>query len=1092
MTSVPPALTRDIVVRAYNIVAYANGSAQQKDLVHDNLLETAQAILELYRTPTPFKGKYQSSVTLPDEGFPSLPFPRRPSLENHSELGYPVTWSAHSEGRRTATKNAGKEFSIFERLTQGFRSSTTYADWLRARQLQTTAAAALQTTTPPAPSAEFPTERNSRPVPSLLADRPVQSLEQELRQYREREPSDSSNEWPSPFLPAAQRRQDSIPSPILTEKRQPSQASIETNSTTQAPGERRRRKRKARKSRQHTMSEPSGRGEQQADHQAVPQHQTSSPLEGPFLNRLRSSNPLMQRRISAQLHEIMEDQAVIEEAPFPQMPDNPNLVPLGEPKVTRSEQGPYREHSRRDPMEGLRRERSRPQVPQASVEEVPHFTMGPPPRPTPRQRAAHVVNLGGSPHSERNPGSARSQSVTRSELTDMFAQFRQVMAHMMREHMSATQSRYVPPPMNSPAGNPDDFYMSGGNGRAPDPHQRPTAPRDSVDTMAHGHAPGPQHSQWPDQSYRNSARLSDRPQYADQPGAPSRFSRALTPAEQRIAEDNAKVKAMGGSLKFAADQIGFFMPNLSYHDYPDDVVEISGKTYYRNVRDFLDAAKLCIASQTMAEHTVRNGLHQCFKGTALLWYQSNLGIDRRLEVIGGEGLERWEEKLKHFRIQPSLAISRLQRQKYGPKDLLDGRSLAEWFLKVKRLCQDAGYGHDDDNQYVAHAWNLLDARIRVHLQNPGTSMTSDDFLAMLEERKYELSDVFRQDAAMGKFSFNRPSGSSGQQAGTFPSNGNYGNRNSRQSGSAPPRIHGIQSGNDNAQGISNPLRQQGNAPANQHLNNQGQRNGYGSRNPNYLNGNNGAYNGQGYNGRAGQSNNQGQGSRPPGNNNGRYDKVQGAYGINHNQVLNSGILQSAPTVDSGALAFLELTAKAPPESPHVSNGQVTDEDHSSQGSRDFSPGNWAAHQDDNQLDDTLDHQFFSDDEEDEDYYGINVVDVVPASGSTKGPRRSICMTCEEVFTSSNRLHSHIRAEHQTQVCHAYTVTVPDNNHTTLQDRRNSTPKADNAELLRRIRIIKSSAPPPVDGATTVRNWYELRMKVRSKREGKNLTVIPDT
>jgi len=48
---------------------------------------------------------------------------------------------------------------------------------------------------------------------------------------------------------------------------------------------------------------------------------------------------------------------------------------------------------------------------------------------------------------------------------------------------------------------------------------------------------------------------------------------------------------------------------MLYREHLDDVADISGKIYYRNVRDFLDAAKLCIARQIMAEHTVRNGLH---------------------------------------------------------------------------------------------------------------------------------------------------------------------------------------------------------------------------------------------------------------------------------------------------------------------------------------------------------------------------------------------------------------------------------------------------------------------------------------------------
>jgi len=44
----------------------------------------------------------------------------------------------------------------------------------------------------------------------------------------------------------------------------------------------------------------------------------------------------------------------------------------------------------------------------------------------------------------------------------------------------------------------------------------------------------------------------------------------------------------------------------------------------------------------------------------------------------------------------------------------------------------------------------------------------------------------------------------------------------------------------------------------------------------------------------------------------------------------------------------------------------------------------------------------------------------------------------------------------------------------------------------RIRIIKSTALLPVDGATTVRSSYELKMAIRSKRNSEDLVVIPDT
>jgi hypothetical protein len=522
------------------------------------------------------------------------------------------------------------------------------------------------------------------------------------------------------------------------------------------------------------------------------------------------------------------------------------------------------------------------------------------------------------------------------------------MTAMLKEHLRQEVPRHAPSSLHERDGNERQYYMSGANGAAREesaPRQQtydapPRFPEPTRPYTAFRRSQEEEHEPLPirrnDARYPEAAPPQDpsfrsyRPSHASYNHA----ARSLTPQEMKMADDNARVKAMGGSLKFQPDQIGFFWPDMPRREHPDDIADISGKTYFRNVRDFLDAAKLCIAGQTMPEHIVRNNLHQCFKGTALLWYQSNLALERRIEVISGNGIERWEDKLKTFRVQPAVALARLQKEKYGPKGLLDGRSPAEWYLKVKRLCQDAGYGHESDNQYVTHAWNLLHARIRVHLQNPGTTMSSDEFLFMLEEKKHELFDVFRNDFGTSKFPNSRSYGGNGQQSGTNPAGGNHDYRDNRRTGNAQQQYQ--RNRNDNYTGDASNQRNQQDASANRSYpqNERNRSNGYESRNgPSHQREAN-------YNNRS-DMNNSGQSGRGPGNTSRAYGKVQGAY---HNRESAAEQL-GTPNADNprceDALDFCEQAAADRGSTPEMPTPEPFEEGESSDDSRDFDPQYWA-------------------------------------------------------------------------------------------------------------------------------------------------------
>ncbi|KAH8727431.1 hypothetical protein GQ44DRAFT_725311 [Phaeosphaeriaceae sp. PMI808] len=500
----------------------------------------------------------------------------------------------------------------------------------------------------------------------------------------------------------------------------------------------------------------------------------------------------------------------------------------------------------------------------------------------------------------------------------------------------------------------------------PPPQQQQQAPMQPVDLLAqHPYCPAPP------LSFHDSARP-----YANEYVHPSRQTalahsaygappfrqtRQLTPQESRIADDNARVRAMGGSLKFAPEQIGYFWPNMPTDKHPDDIADISGKTYFRSARDFTDAASLCLLSGTMPEHIIR------------------ANPQRKSHLTAGNGLDRWKEKLKHFCIPQPEAFAKLQKETFTPAHFVKGRNPAEWFLKVKRYCRDAGYEADDDNKYVQRAWNLLDTNIRVFMQIPSNTMTSDEFLLMLEERKHELTEVLKSDP--GKYSSQpRRYEPTGQQQ--------YYN-GQRRNDSRQPRY---QSGsnaypNPTQSNASYPYPPQRNGFANQNRNNSApSRNASASMNQNSR-GTSSAPNGQ-------------QGNR-------QYTKPQGAYNTHHNEPV---------TLDPQVCATdfgqdFEQLAQAPLSSPYMSAGQSAEENYSNNDSGNFSPSQWATSQPapaDCSL--PTGYEAYEDpDIEADDCYYANLV-----QRETHYPtylQSRTCNKCGQSFPSGNKLHTHVNLIH---------------------------------------------------------------------------------
>lgn len=229
--------------------------------------------------------------------------------------------------------------------------------------------------------------------------------------------------------------------------------------------------------------------------------------------------------------------------------------------------------------------------------------------------------------------------------------------------------------------------------------------------------------------------------------------RALTPKEQRIQEDNERVKAMGGSIKFQPDIIGYFYPDMSQVEHRKNTVEIGGKTHYRNVRDFIDAADRAILTHAMPEHVIRNSLNMCFKGTATLWFQTELNTTTKMRVLEGEGINNWaRELIEKYHELPAVALKKLLKNTYTSADLLNNHSPAEWAIGIMRLCQDAEMD-GGEHQFTAQAWNQLDPQLQVHIPMPDRKTTLSTFIQTLEKKFPVIREVLKTQGALGKSTF---------------------------------------------------------------------------------------------------------------------------------------------------------------------------------------------------------------------------------------------------------------------------------------------------------------------------------------------------
>lgn len=214
-------------------------------------------------------------------------------------------------------------------------------------------------------------------------------------------------------------------------------------------------------------------------------------------------------------------------------------------------------------------------------------------------------------------------------------------------------------------------------------------------------------------------------QGGDPPPPPSPDSTNPDPARS----DNTK--------EWNADEIGYFDPN---YEGTDPVVTVGKSVLYRDVYTFIDRLK--DMALVRGEDKLRTAIPLCLRGSALIWHTTELSdLEKRLLRSKSTPVEEWYITLTaRFKERTPLALAKMQASRYTMADARDRKDPRFYVQDVMRYAKAANLT-SVQNQ-LSMAWNNLDWEFRLHIPEPTSVTTIQDFLAALNAKAdmwYEMA-----------------------------------------------------------------------------------------------------------------------------------------------------------------------------------------------------------------------------------------------------------------------------------------------------------------------------------------------------------------
>ena len=132
--------------------------------------------------------------------------------------------------------------------------------------------------------------------------------------------------------------------------------------------------------------------------------------------------------------------------------------------------------------------------------------------------------------------------------------------------------------------------------------------------------------------------------------------------------------------------VGLFNPDVAEEHGLGPVATVSSETVYRDIYTWVERLKDLVHVHG-SDDVVRQVIQPCLRGSAATWWIAELTDEDRKKLRNAD-LQRWYSLLiKRFKIQTSVAISRITSSSYSPQDL--SRSPRIWIHQMLHYAKAA-------------------------------------------------------------------------------------------------------------------------------------------------------------------------------------------------------------------------------------------------------------------------------------------------------------------------------------------------------------------------------------------------------------------
>ena len=194
--------------------------------------------------------------------------------------------------------------------------------------------------------------------------------------------------------------------------------------------------------------------------------------------------------------------------------------------------------------------------------------------------------------------------------------------------------------------------------------------------------------------------------------------------------------------------VGLFNPDVADEHGLGPVATISSDTVYRDIYTWVERLKDLVHVHDPDD--VKQVIQPCLRGSAATWWIAELTDEDRRKLRAAD-LQRWYSLLiKRFKIQTSVAISRITSSSYSPQDLTRG-SPRIWIHQMLHYAKAAEM--DSTFNQLILIWNRFDANLRKDIPMPKPTTRLVDFLEQIDAMYPTWVDIKKQGSYGGSRHF---------------------------------------------------------------------------------------------------------------------------------------------------------------------------------------------------------------------------------------------------------------------------------------------------------------------------------------------------